>query len=391
MQKKFYFGFTVLQTIILCVLVLLVIGGVNVYSASFVSAADMVDNSWHFFFSYAAYAMLGLGVMYVLGWKIDYHYWFRYKWAFAFIMLALLVGVEVAGRTVNGATRWLSLGGVTIQPSEIVKLGIIVLGAGYLGPVMESKQIPELLKLKHCHALGFGFLCGGLVLLQPDMGTAAIIVFLIVLQYFLAGFSGKTISSFLAGLAGLAVVGVVIAPYRLRRVTSWLDPWADATGNGYQMVQSQIAIGSGGLDGMGMGKGISKYFFLPEAHTDFAFALYCQENGFVGVVFLLAIFAILLKALYQVIQGIKDKSGYLLVTGITFLVVGQAIANMAMVCGILPVIGVPLSFISYGGTSLIINLTAVGLVINVYRQELLQVAIDEGKAPIPFPNRRWKK
>ena len=156
----------------------------------------------------------------------------------------------------------------------------------------------------------------------------------------------------------------------MNRVRLWIDPYLDPQGNGYQAVQSFVAIGSGRLIGSHFGMGFGKFFYLPEAHTDFAFAIFCQEWGFLGALFLIFIFILLAFALYRVGQHTQDRAGFLLVTGVNFLVVGQAFANMAMVCGLLPVIGVPLTFISYGGTSLVASLMGIGLVLSVYRAEV---------------------
>ena len=186
------------------------------------------------------------------------------------------------------------------------------------------------------------------MLLQPDMGTAAIIMALITVLYIVAGLDLREIG--ILGGAGLVVsiAAILQAPYRMNRVRLWIDPYLDPQGNGYQAVQSFVAIGSGRLIGSHFGMGFGKFFYLPEAHTDFAFAIFCQEWGFLGALFLIFIFILLAFALYRVGQHTQDRAGFLLVTGVNFLVVGQAFANMAMVCGLLPVIGVPLTFISYG-------------------------------------------
>jgi cell division protein FtsW len=167
----------------------------------------------------------------------------------------------------------------------------------------------------------------------------------------------------------LLIALALVAPYRLQRFLTWLDPWKDAQGSGYQLAQSILAIGSGGLVGVPWGQGSSKFFYLPEAHTDFAFAIFCQEWGFIGALLLIALFVIFARALIKVAGHTKDKRGFLLVSGVACLLVGQSAANMAMVCGIIPVIGVPLMFISYGGTSMVINMICIGLVLSVYRDE----------------------
>ena len=310
------------------------------------------------------------------------------------------MAVDVFGRTTKGAQRWLNLGFVSVQPSEFVKLAILILGAGYLGHLMDKGQKPHLHKTK----VNMAFIEAGILTLmvavQPDVGTAGIIMGLMIILYIIAGLPLKEVA-FLGG-AGLLVVVLAIAkaPYRLNRVLIWLNPWVDPQGNGYQAVQSFVSIGSGGWFGTSFGMGTGKFFFLPEAHTDFAFAIFCQEWGFFGALGLIALFILLAMAIYRIGQNTTDRAGFLLVTGVNFFVVGQAVANMAMVCGLLPVIGVPLSFISYGGTSLIVTLAAVGLVISVYRKEIQKSKEEELSKPAflrnnkarrtPYSQGRWR-
>lgn len=262
------------------------------------------------------------------------------------------------------------MGSISFQPSEFVKLAVIIMGAGYLGHLMVKGEKPRLMDLGSNLAFWATAVLAALVLLQPDMGTAAIIMALITVLYIVAGLDLREIG--ILGGAGLVVsiAAILQAPYRMNRVRLWIDPYLDPQGNGYQAVQSFVAIGSGRLIGSHFGMGFGKFFYLPEAHTDFAFAIFCQEWGFLGALFLIFIFILLAFALYRVGQHTQDRAGFLLVTGVNFLVVGQAFANMAMVCGLLPVIGVPLTFISYGGTSLVASLMGIGLVLSVYRAEV---------------------
>ena len=234
-----------------------------------------------------------------------------------------------------------------------------------------------------------------LVQQQPDMGTAAIIVALMFCMYVIAGLPWKQIGSVCILGAASAVLLVMTSTYRADRIRVWLDPWIDEVGDGYQMVQSLLSIGSGGFIGTKWGEGSSKFFYLPEAHTDFAFAVFCQENGFLGACFLILLFAILGCALLRIAVCSKDERGFLLAAGVSFLIVGQAAANMAMVCGLLPVIGVPLVFISYGGSSLIISMAAIGLALSVYDDEVERekaAAIaepEERRSDLRVVSRRW--
>ena len=197
------------------------------------------------------------------------------------------------------------------------------------------------------------------------MGTAVIILGIPLIMFTVAGLKKEKILR----LGGLAILGFIFMifrqPYRLERLKVTYDPWSDAQNMGYQTVQSLSAIGSGELTGMGLGVGVSKYDYLPEAHTDFAFAIFCQENGFLGAVFVFLLFAAFAVYAVRVANRAKDEYGQILSMGIMLLIVGQAIANLLMVGGVLPVVGIPLPFISYGGTSLIVTMTAIGILVNI--------------------------
>ena len=370
MRKQFLFWDNPKDAMLTLVGILMLIGGVNIFSASFVVADAMFNNGYHYLFRYILLGIGGLFAMFIVGWKIDYHKWFAKKhWIFLLVFI-LLLAVDVFGKATKGAQRWLMIGTFSFQPSEFVKLAILILGAGYLGHLMEKGLRPHLLKSKVNLAFIEAVIVTIMVAIQPDVGTAGIIMGLMIILYIIAGLPLKEVS-ILGGVGLLVVAGAIVkAPYRLNRVLIWLNPWSDPQGNGYQAVQSFVSIGSGGWLGTSFGMGTGKFFFLPEAHTDFAFAIFCQEWGFVCALGLITLFLLLAAAIYRIGQNTTDKAGFLLATGANFFVVGQAIANMAMVCGLLPVIGVPLSFISYGGTSLIATLIAIGLIISVYRSEV---------------------
>ena len=199
------------------------------------------------------------------------------------------------------------------------------------------------------------------------MGTALIIIGIPTIMYFIAGLSKKWIGI----ICGIGIILFTLLatfqPYRLDRINSWYDPWSRSQEDGYQIVQSILAIGSGGFSGMGLGHGFSKYSYLPESHTDFAFAVFCQEIGFMGAFIVFLLLIALAFYCIKIALRTKDNFGKMLVCGITLLIVGQATGNMAMVIGIVPVVGVPLPFISYGGTSLILNMISIGLVLSVDR------------------------
>jgi len=369
MHKRFLIWDNPKDAILVFTFVLMALGCINVFSASFVEAKDMFDNGYFYLYRYAVAGLIGLVAMGIVGWKIPYRFWLQYRQAWYVILLVVLICVDAFGVTTKGAQRWLYIGGQSIQPSEFVKLSIIILGAGSLGEYLQKGRPVSLfinpMNIPFVQAAAYAIL----VFLQPDMGTASIIFALMIGLYVVAGLPKIQLVCLLGTAFCGAAALVAIAPYRFARVKIWLDPWQDAGNTGYQMVQSLMSIGSGGLVGKPFGLGTGKFFYLPEAHTDFAFAIFCQEWGFFGALFLIVLFLLMAAAIHQIALNTKDERGFLLVTGVNFLVVGQAVANMAMVCGILPVIGVPLSFISYGGTALIVNLAAIGMVIAVYRDE----------------------
>ncbi|MCH3914031.1 MAG: putative lipid II flippase FtsW [Acidaminococcaceae bacterium] len=399
MQKRFLFWDNPRDAVLTIVPLLMLLGAVNVFSASFVVAEAMFGSGYHYLGRYVGYGLLGLIGVYFVGWKVNYHKVLGHGQKLFFLMFFLLLAVDLFGKAAKGAQRWLVFGGFSFQPSEFVKLAVIILGARYLGNLMERKTTPHLFKLNVNMAFMEAAVLAVMVLVQPDMGTASIIMGLMIVLYIIAGLPIKEVIVLLGGCFLFAIAAIIKAPYRLNRVLIWLNPWADPQGNGYQAVQSFVSIGSGGWFGNSFGMGTGKFFFLPEAHTDFAFAIFCQEWGFLGAVGLIVMFLILAMAIFRIGQSTTSKEGFLLVAGLNFLIVGQAFANMAMVCGILPVIGVPLSFISYGGTSLLATLGAVGLVVAIYNDEVKkakkQAASNEVPAwsnvRRPFRPGRWNK
>lgn len=398
MGKRIMFWDNARDALLSLVFFLLVLGAVNVFSASYVAAADMFGNGYHYLLRYGVFSLVGLAVMFFIERKVDYHWLFKYDQIICVLLTGLLFAVDIFGRATKGAQRWVILGPISFQPSEFVKLAVILLGAHYLGQLMEQGRTPHLLRRDTGLAFWETAFLSFLVLIQPDMGTAAIIMTLMIILYILAGLPIKEFVGLLVAGAVGGAAAIIQAPYRLNRILFWLHPEQDPQGKGYQAIQSFNAIGSGRFFGEPFGMGTGKFFYLPEAHTDFAFANYCQEWGFIGAVFLILVFLLLGVVLYHIGQRTQDRKGFLLISGVNFLVVGQAFANMAMVCGVFPIIGVPLSFISYGGTSLIMTLGAIGLVLSVYKDERKKnsrpKAVPAEKPAAPRPKvptaRRWR-
>lgn len=378
MRERFMLWENPKDAIITLMVLLMGIGCINVFSASFVTAEAMTGNQYHFLIRYIGYAAAGLAVFWFTGFKLNYKRLMspRFYMVIAVVTILLLAATLGIGTVVNGSRRWIYIGGFSLQASEIAKVSVILMAASYLGDRLQRGLKVSLLGYPSNQALLIALAFAGLIFLQPDMGTATIVFGLMLGMYFLAGIPMRQVTYI--GLIGIAIGALALmAPYRRARFALWLNPWKDAQGGGYQMAQSLTAIGSGGLTGLPWGQGSGKFFFLPEAHTDFAFAIFCQEWGYVGALFLIACFLILARALFCIAMNTKDRRGYLLVAGSTLFLIGQSAANMAMVTGVLPVIGVPLLFISYGGTSLLANMFALGLVVSVYRSECAREIMEE--------------
>ncbi|MDR2005647.1 MAG: putative lipid II flippase FtsW [Acidaminococcales bacterium] len=353
------------EAIVCLVLVLLAIGCINVFSASQVAAQDLFGNSRYYLYRYSLFALIGLAVM-VFCSLIDYRVWLGRKADFFIVFtIIMLIYVIFKGTAIKGAQRWIQVApALSFQPSELAKLSVITLCASHIGKRLEYGRRSNIFSAPCLWAM----IMGALVYIQPDLGTAAIIVSLTLSIYFICGLPAGQYLILLLGLPAVAAVLAVQASYRLERVQAWLDPWAYADRTGYQAVQSILAIGSGGWTGTGMGHGSSKFYYLPEAHTDFSFAILCQEWGFLGALAVIALFALLSYTLWKAAALAPDGQGYIIITGANILLTGQAMGNIAMVCGLLPVIGVPLPFISYGGTSLVSNMALFGIVLNIIRQ-----------------------
>lgn len=354
------------EPIVVIMAVLLMLGTINVFSSSFVLATTDFNNPYYFLIRHVIWLALGIVVCFVLS-RTNYHRWQSpmATMGFFFIVALLLALVLVLGVTVNGARRWLSLGGFSLQPAEFAKLVGIIFAAKYLTIRMKLQQQAKIVFAPTYWLL---FALFALIELEPDMGTACIVIGIPILMAVIVGMHGRE----LKGLVVVCVAGasalIFLQPYRLQRVKTMFDPWADAQGIGYQTVQSLSTIGSGGLFGMGLGDGVSKYEYLPEAHTDFAFAIFAQEHGYVGSLMVFLLFLLLVLCCARVAARAKDAYGQVLAMGIMLLVAGQAAANLLMVAGIGPVVGVPLPFISYGGSSLIVTMMAMGILLNICKQ-----------------------
>ncbi|HJF84790.1 MAG TPA: putative lipid II flippase FtsW [Megamonas hypermegale] len=364
-QRKFWINDMEALTYIMFILI--IIGTINICSASLITAYTDFENPYYFLTRHIISIVVGF-IAFFLSSRFNYKRLSSARWEIFLIVITLvLLGlVLLVGITVNGSRRWLPLGFMQFQPSELAKIVTIVISSSYLGKCLD-KKLPITVDPRKNIIFLICIAIAGLVELQPDMGTAMIILGIPTMLYFIAGLDKKWIG-IICGLGAIVLAFLAtFQPYRLDRIRSWFDPWSRSQDDGYQIVQSILAIGSGEFSGMGLGHGFSKYSYLPESHTDFAFAVFCQEMGFIGA---LVIFLLLIAMAFYFIKialRTQDNFGKMLVCGIMLLIVGQAAGNIAMVIGLLPVIGFPLPFISYGGTSLILNMTCMGLVISVDR------------------------
>jgi cell division protein FtsW len=351
--------------LVIVILSLLSIGLIMVYSASAVWADYRFDDSFYFAKRQLLFAVVGLVAMFFIM-NVDYWTWRNWSKILLIICFILLIAVLIPGigNVRNGSRSWIGVGAFSIQPSEFMKLAMIMFLAKYL--TTNQKRITQFTK-GFVPSLVLVFLAFGLIMLQPDLGTGTVMVGTCMIMIFVAG---AKISHFIGlGLVGVAgFVGLILAaPYRMDRITSYLDPWSDPLGTGFQIIQSLYAIGPGGLFGLGLGQSRQKFFYLPEPQTDFIYAILAEELGFIGGAFVLLLFALLLWRGIRVALNAPDLYGSFLAVGIISMIAVQVMINIGVVTGLIPVTGITLPFFSYGGSSLTLMLMAVGILLNISR------------------------
>ncbi|WP_298271919.1 putative lipid II flippase FtsW [Geobacter sp.] len=349
--------------ILLMAVALTCFGVVMVYSASSVMATKKFHDGFYFLKRQGIYALMGFGVM-TLAMRFDYRKWREYAVPILLGCLALLVLVFIPGigGAAKGASRWIRLPGFNFQPSELAKIALIM----YMAYSLDKKQ--EKVKF---FSTGFApymvllALLLGILLKQHDLGAALTMGIVAIIMLFVAG----TRPRYILGMGVLAVpficYVVMTESYRMRRIKAFLNPWEDPTDTGFQIIQSWLAFGNGGIIGQGLGEGKQKMFYLPEAHTDFILSVTAEELGLIGVIVIAAMFLMLVLRSVRVALMAEDTFGRFLAFGIATLLGIQAFVNMAVVTGLLPTKGLALPFISYGGSSLIVTLFAVGVLLNV--------------------------
>ncbi|RDY24942.1 stage V sporulation protein E [Romboutsia maritimum] len=343
-------------------MILVFIGIVMVFSASYIQSSFKHHDAYFFLKRNVIYAALGFAGMIITS-RIDYKFWKKNATTIGIIALVLLLLVLTPlGVKVNGARRWLGIGGASVQPAEIAKFATIIITA----KLMEKKYdyIKSLRKgvlpLLMVPAIFFA-----LIILQPNLSTAGTIILVTFVMIFVAGMNMKFVVAMIGSGAALFAALVIAEPYRLSRVTSFLDPFQDPLGKGYQVIQGLYALGSGGLFGLGLGKSKQKYFYIPEPQNDFIFSIIGEELGLIGCIVVMMLFLILVYRCVRIALKCSDVFACMVVIGIGAQIGIQAALNIAVATSSMPATGVALPFISYGGTSLTIFMGAIGIVLNI--------------------------
>jgi cell division protein FtsW len=350
------------QLLLLVPLALTAFGLVMVYSATSASAALGNGNPVGYLERQGTYALLGL-VALVVAARADFRALRSTAPTLVVGALVLCVAVLGVGERINGARRWIGAGPATFQPSELAKLAVCVWVSAYLARTPPPRTLKALGK-------PIGAVVGAfclLILLEPDLGTVITLVVMVGAVLLVSGTPLPTLATGYGIVIGLGAIAAWISPYRRARLFTFLDPWKDPLGAGLQNVQAQISLGSGGIFGRGLGEGIEKIHFLPEAHTDMIFAVIGEELGLVGAAVVVTAYCAFAYAGLRLALHCKDPFGKRLAAGITALITGQAAINLAAVLGLAPLTGIPLPFVSYGGSSLIVSLLGVGVLLNIAR------------------------
>lgn len=334
-----------------------------VFSSSAVHAQETYQDSFYLLKRHVTWVLLGTGLL-IFARKFDYHRWEKLTLPImaATVLLLLAVMVPALSKEVGGARRWLTLGGFSLQPSEIAKFAVVLFIAKSMVKRVDKLKSFAYGYLPNLIVLGIFFL---LILLQPDFGTAMIISIVAFLMLYVAGIQKKYLAYSVLAVIPFLVTAVMGAQYRTRRILSFLDPWADPSDTGFQAIQSFLAFGRGGIWGLGLGDSRQKLFYLPEAHTDFIFSVIGEELGIIGTLGIILLFGILIWRGFIIASQAKDLYGTHLAIGLTLLVGVQAFTNMGVAVGVLPTKGLTLPFISLGGSSLLITLLCMGVLLNI--------------------------
>ena len=351
------------RLLIISIIIITLFGALMIFSASSVWAEYKFNDQYKYLKSQLIFLVLGYLIMILIS-KFPYQNYKKLSNIIFLVTTSLLVLVLIPGiGTVrNGSRSWFGLGGFGIQPSEFTKLSLIIFTAKYLE---NNERDLKSIKKGVLPILGVLLLVFALIMLEPDFGTGVVIVMTIVVLLFVSGVNlNFFVKIGILGLIGVVVL-IIIAPYRTQRIISFLNPWSDPLGSGFQIIQSLYAIGPGGLLGLGLGNSIQKHFYLPEPQTDFIFSIISEEFGFLGILIVAVLFLTIITTGFKIATKCEDKFGKYLAFGITFSLAFQAMLNLMVVVGLIPVTGVTLPFLSYGGSSLLISLTSIGILLNI--------------------------
>ena len=355
----------------LTVMLLLITGVIMVFSSSYARAyydpsSVTGGNAAYYFVRQALFAVLGTVCM-IFASRFPMNFYRRYAFAFLGISIVLLMLVPVIGVRANGARRWLGVGGLTVQPSELAKLAVIL---SFSVLICRFREKMATFKYGILPFVGILGVIVGLLVLEPHFSASIIIVAIGAVMMFLGGVKlGWFIAAFTAAGGGIAVL-LMLFPYASTRIMTWRDPFSSSSDEGYQIVQSLYTIGSGGLSGLGLGGSRQKYLYLPEEHNDFIFSVVCEELGFIGAAAILSLFALLILRGYWIAMHTRDRFSFLVCAGVTTLLAIQVILNVAVVTNLVPCTGISLPFFSYGGTALLIQMAEMGLILSASRDIL---------------------
>ncbi|MCE5210914.1 MAG: putative lipid II flippase FtsW [Deltaproteobacteria bacterium] len=352
--------------LLLVTLLLVIVGTAMIYSSSSIIALEKFKDSLFFLKKQLVFVFLGLTAMIVMT-KVPYSYLRKLAYPGILLSLVLLAMLFIphVGMRRGGATRWLNLGGFSFQVTEMVKIAMVIFLAHLL--TRKAYQITNFARgvLIPLAATSVVIL---LILLEPDFGTSAIIATILLLMLYIAGAQIKHLLCLVAAFIPIGVTLILYKGYRLTRLTAFLDPWKDADNTGFQIIQSLISFGSGGAFGVGIGDGMQKLFYLPEPHTDFILSIIAEESGFIGVTVVIIMFALFAFRGFMIASKAPDLFGTLVAAGITMVISLEAFINIAGVMGLIPLKGLVLPFLSYGGTAFIMSMTAVGILLNISTQ-----------------------
>ena len=351
--------------LMLIVMILVIFGLIMVFSASYYYSISQAGNAYSYLLRHGLWVILGIGVM-ILGASIDYRIYRKAAVPFVIIIGVLLILVPFIGTTVNGATRWLSIGPITIMPGELAKPAVILFTAWYLSekPDRIKSAVRGILPL-----IALAGVYGALIIKQPNLSTAITVCGIVVAMMLVAGMKWR----YFFGAAGIGAGGILSilmftrGSYWYTRLTSFTDPFADPLNDGYQAVQSLLALGSGGLFGVGLGKSVQKNLYLPEPQNDFILAIIGEELGYIGVLALIVVYCLFVWRGSHIAMNSPDQFGMLLASGIVLMVAIQVILNIAVVTSSMPATGINLPFVSYGGNALLIFMFCSGVLINISR------------------------